>query len=118
MSITNRSQVRTDKTTTIKIVENLLDSRDYLRDDDERLVANTLYQFIKDSGKSPDQMSAAEFLKEYSLGNLPTADYITRVRRKLQEENPNLRGSRYKERQLKGGNVKAEINFNAPQVTF
>jgi hypothetical protein len=45
----------------------------------------------------------------YSQGQLPTADVITRARRKVQENNPSLRGKTWEERHKEAENVRKNI---------
>ena len=52
------------------------------------------------------------FLHMYVIGELTTADSITRCRRKLQEEDKTLRGDKWYERKGRAEEVKQEmINF-------
>jgi hypothetical protein len=81
-----------------------------LRDNDERLAGNIIYQILVNNRYDVNKTSALQLLKLYSEGCLPTIDYITRVRRKLQEEIPELRGEKYVERHRRCGKVINEIN--------
>ena len=68
---------------------------EHYRDNDNKLIAAYYYShFVKFSA----QKTALDFLKDLAEGKMPTPDYITRVRRKLQEEDVGLRGKKYKER--------------------
>lgn len=118
MPITTDNKIIKDKSTTAQIIESLLIQVPTLRDDDERLVANTLFQFIQYLGFNPNEIAASVLLRLYSEGKLPTVDYITRLRRKIQEERIDLRGERYYKRQSKGGQIKKEINNSAPEVVL
>ena len=118
MPISSNKQIQKDKSTTAQIIESLLTEVPTLRDDDERLVSNTLYKFIKDLGYNPNEIAASVLLRLYSEGKLPTVDYITRLRRKIQEERIDLRGDRYNKRQSKGGQIKKEINQSRPDTVF
>lgn len=77
-------------------VEFLLKNYPDLRDDDFRLISN-YFAFLM-QGKI-EQMSATDFLKLFSQGKLPHTESIRRCRQKLQEENPELRGLNYVQRQ-------------------
>lgn len=76
--------------------ELLIKYPDY-RDSDSRLVA--AYYYKKYGGRETfDNLTAMEFLKHFAEGRFPLPDYITRVRRKLQEQEPSLRGDTWRER--------------------
>jgi hypothetical protein len=51
-----------------------------------------------------------DFLQLYAKNQIPQADVITRARRKVQEENPELRGELYNERHQLKEEVKNNIN--------
>lgn len=93
-----------------EVIQDLLTKQDSLKDNDERLAANVLHQALKLLGKDPATLSAYSLLQLYADNKLPTVDYITRVRRKLQEENPNLRGVAYYKRKQKAETIKRNIN--------
>lgn len=93
-----------------EIVQDLLTKQDSLKDNDERLAANVLHHALKLLGKDPSTLSAYGLLQLYADNKLPTIDYITRVRRKLQESNPDLRGEAYAKRKHKAEKVKRNIN--------
>lgn len=96
---------------TIKVlIHKLLEDREYLRDNDESLSANIIYLFLDKRGFNVKKMSAFDLLNMYAKNELPTIDYITRVRRKLQEDNPELRGKNYKARQNKAEEITKQIN--------
>ena len=71
----------------------------HLRDDDNRLCCNIWNDELKnfvflETGRVRD------FLRLYALGKLTSAPSIKRARAKLQEEVPELRGEKYKKRQV------------------
>lgn len=67
------------------------------RDNDSKLIAIFYYKVY--GGKEVFAKTNAEtFLKDFANKKLPFPDTITRVRRKLQEQNVELRGEKYKER--------------------
>lgn len=49
-------------------------------------------------GWPPERMTILDAVTEMELGNLPTMDTVTRLRRELQEKDINLRGKRYADR--------------------
>lgn len=77
----------------------LLKSNAAYRDDDNKLVARIWNNHLEQMEKDPRTITAYEMLCLYAIGDIPTADAITRARRKVQEENPELRGSKWEERQ-------------------
>lgn len=92
-------------------VEKLLQKNSGCRDDDFKLVANYWFWELSSQGKNPINLTAWDFLQSYANGELSNADTITRQRRKLQEENADLRGVKYKERQAKQSVVKKKLGY-------
>jgi hypothetical protein len=78
-------------------VEALLMQNPRLRDNDSALVANYLYHELGGT-EGMNGKSAKDLLTMIANNELTSADAITRVRRKLQEECPELRGEKYAER--------------------
>jgi len=83
-------------------VKNLLTKFSSLRDSDRLLVAEFWKQELK-------ALKTNDLLMMLKAGNLTSYDSITRVRRKVQEENKKLRGKLYKERKAIGKQVKMNI---------
>jgi hypothetical protein len=84
------------KLTSIKgDIKILLENLAELRDDDNILVS-TYYSLLL--GASLKGLSGEDVLKLIRHGSLPSADNITRVRRKLQADLPELRGEMYYKR--------------------
>lgn len=79
------------------------------RDDDNKLVAYIWWKHLKNNN-IPEDIIAMDFLQLYAKNELPQADAITRARRKIQEENPELRGELYNERHQLKEEVKNNIN--------
>ena len=87
-----------------KIVESLLRAIPHLRDDDNKLLASVWYEQIKKSGY--------EILKMVADKQLANSESIRRIRQKLQEINPELRGEIYYERHKEKKRVEIELrNF-------
>ena len=84
-------------------IEGLLISYPQLRDDDRRLVANVWHYEMK------HDKSISDFLTAYANNQLSNSDNITRIRRKLQEEKPELRGSKWHERHDKEQQVITDL---------
>ena len=81
--------------TTIKDkVQKLITENPHLRDNDEKLMANIWYQESEEKGVE----SLFDFLRRYSNGEFSNSESIRRIRQKIQETNPELRGSAYKNR--------------------
>jgi len=81
-------------------VANLLDRLPKTRDSDDYLVA--MYWYEECQAKSINlTFSALKLLEGISKGRLTSFESITRCRRKIQEENVNLRGSNYSKRKHK-----------------
>jgi len=93
-------------------VKRLLEKYPHLRDSDNKLVA-TIWR--NEMGKDDQQQSkslsttAFCFLEALSSGKHTSADIITRARRKVQEQNPFLRGTSYRQRKDKQEEVRSQI---------
>lgn len=66
------------------------------RDDDLRLIS--AFYFTNYGKHSLQYLTAMEFLINFSKGLYVAPDQITRIRRKIQEQEPDLRGKKYYER--------------------
>ncbi len=90
-------------------VKALLVKHPHLRDSDNKLIA-TIWKFdLYNLDLIVDEVTAIEFLKFYSQQRLTNAETIRRVRQKIQEENPELRGTVNDKRQEQGEQVRKEI---------
>jgi len=72
----------------------LLEKNPHLRDSDFKLIAN--YYFFEVGHEKMAKLSAMEFLDLFAKGSLSHSESIRRVRQKIQEDNPHLRGESYK----------------------
>ena len=102
----------------LDLVENLLEHNPELRDSDLRLVANIWWTMLNTIHKHKFQEYELDvikqFLEMYSKGELTNEQSIRRLRRKLQEENPDLRGKVYEKRHQKASEYKSDIvNWNS-----
>ena len=88
----------------------LLKSKPHLRDDDNKLISNIWYSQIKNR-----ELTAFQFLQEFSLGKVANPQSIRRIRRKLQEEFPELRGKKWCERHSEQTNVIEQL-YNTPEL--
>jgi hypothetical protein len=85
----------------------LLETKPTLRDCDNKLICSI---YVLELGrKQVDKISAMELLTKIANSELPSFESVSRVRRKLQEEFPNLRGEKYKQRQKEAQEVKDNI---------
>lgn len=85
----------------------LLESRKDARDSDNLLISLFWYY---EQQEGIESMSAVGFLTLLSKGKLTSSESIRRMRQKLQEEFPSLRGSSYKERKEEEKTVRENIN--------
>ena len=69
-------------------VTGLLTAKSDLRDNDRRLICNIWWKSVS----NPELLMFEDFIQLYIKGKVPESDSITRCRRKVQEENENLRG--------------------------
>lgn len=90
-------------------VKALLATWPHLRDNDNKLIANIWNQDLMNKGYNKEELSANKFLALYATGQLSNAETIRRVRQKLQEENPELRGTVNDKRQEQAEQVRKEI---------
>ena len=78
-------------------VETFIKKYKVLRDSDERLMANIWAKYIGNI----EFLNAKDILSMLSKSELPSYESISRCRRKLQEEYPELRGEKWVYRQDK-----------------
>ena len=81
--------------TTSQKVQDLLESVPSLKDSDTRLTSHIWFRELEALGLDPFTTPSTDFLKLYAKKSLTLAPTIKRARAKLQEENPELRGSKY-----------------------
>lgn len=85
-------------------VQCFLEAYPRYRDNDNMLVAKIWWdELFGNVAVKPENctMGLFEFLMRYKDNKITPADYITRARRKVQEEYPHLRGKTYKQRKSK-----------------
>jgi len=96
-----------------EVVKTFLEKREDLRDSDPKLIANVWRKEVERlNGKdSLSNMSAYDFFAFYLVAEkISSADSITRARRKIQQDNAELRGNNYKERQAQEKEFRKEVN--------
>lgn len=81
------------------------------RDSDRSLIATIWYKEYKDKGlATPEELKAVDrFLRVFAAGDITNPETIRRIRQKLQQDNPSLRGERYKERKDLEVKAKQEV---------
>ena len=90
-------------------VKALLVKHPHLRDSDNKLIA-TMWKYDLIAGNRDIHFTCAnEFLTLYADGKLTNSETIRRVRQKIQEENPDLRGTVNEARQKEGEEVRKQI---------
>ena len=89
-----------------KIVEKMLLDYPRARDNDDLLLALVWRHQV---AHRIEYMNCLEFLQKFAKGDFFKAPSIWRCRQKLQEENEDLRGSKYDARQKHSKKVKEEI---------
>jgi hypothetical protein len=83
------------KDKTKDIVKELLINKPHLRDSDPKLIATYWYNELKKKQINPYKLSGYEFMQLFANSKLTNIKTIERMRRKLQEEHPELRGKIY-----------------------
>ena len=96
-----------------KLVMEMLQDGDYYRDDDLALLAIIWYfQLEEVENKNISEITANDFLDALRANLLSSPESIVRVRRKLQEQHPELRGKKWEQRHRAQEVVKEELrNF-------
>tara|TARA_R110002020_G_scaffold34706_4_gene105438 strand:+ start:1205 stop:1522 length:318 start_codon:yes stop_codon:yes gene_type:complete len=87
---------------TKEIIKNLLIKYPNLKDSDNKLIANYWNLELKNKNKDIDNMTASDLLSMYASSQLTNTESIRRMRAKLQEDYPELRGKAY---QLRKGKI-------------
>ena len=81
------------------------------KDNDQQLVAWFWKLEMEAMGYPSSNTPTSNFLKLMAFGKLTSADSITRVRRLIQEESPELRGKNYAKRQANQSKVKKDLGY-------
>lgn len=88
-----------------KAVKRLLEKEVELRDDDNALVSTIWAIEMPES----HHRTCLDFLWAYAKGEVTTADTITRARRLIQQDHPELRGKNYDKRKHDASTISKEI---------
>lgn len=95
------------------LVRKLLKENEHLRDSDEKLLANVLWMRFEPQMRyklTEKELDGSKRLLEcIANGDLPHFESIRRVRQKLQETTPALRGRLWEKRHEKAKEVKQEV---------
>lgn len=95
-------------------VKSLLMNNPSNRDSDNKLIANYWHYELLKKDVDLNELSAFDLLKYYAESKLTNAESIRRMRAKLQEEHPELRGRKYQLRQTTLKNkVRKELGYEA-----
>ena len=95
-------------------VKSLLMNNPSNRDSDNKLIANYWHFELLKKDVDFNELSAFDLLKYYAESKLTNAESIRRMRAKLQEEHPELRGRKYQLRQTTLKNkVRKELGYEA-----
>ena len=86
-------------------VTRLLTVKSDLRDNDRRLICNIWWKSVS----NPELLMFEDFIALYIKGKVPESDSITRCRRKVQEDNEELRGESWDLRHGLEDVIKEEI---------
>ena len=88
-------------------VKEMLEKYPYLRDSDERLLANLWHYDCERKGIT----ELSGFLRHYSTGDMTNSESVRRSRQKIQEDFPELRGKSYNPRHKHTEKVKKELGY-------
>lgn len=96
------------------MIEGILGSNPDARDNDLRL----FYYICKNKNVDIQTATAYDVLEKMRKGELPHWETVSRCRRKVQENNPGLRGGTYNKRIAEQDNVKRELGYNEKGSTY
>jgi len=92
------------------IVESLLATYPTYRDDDRKLFAH-LWMLQIGGIEKMKEVSFYDFMKDYVADTKwYSPEHVSRLRRKVQEENPLLRGEKYAERKVTEQQVRSQFS--------
>tara|TARA_R100000655_G_scaffold21792_1_gene44559 strand:+ start:1475 stop:1777 length:303 start_codon:yes stop_codon:yes gene_type:complete len=86
---------------TKETVMELLTNKPHLRDSDNKLICTYWWRELKAKNLHPTKMNGEEFMHLFANNKLTNIKTIERMRRKIQEEHPHLRGRLYVDRKGK-----------------
>ena len=80
---------------TKETIKKILLEKPHLRDNDNKLIAAYWFRELKNKNVNVEEITALDFLHRYADNKLTNAETIRRMRAKLQEEYPEVRGRAY-----------------------
>ena len=80
---------------TKETIKKILLDKPHLRDNDNKLIAAYWFRELKNKNVNVEEITALDFLHRYADNKLTNAETIRRMRAKLQEEYPEVRGRAY-----------------------
>ena len=80
---------------TKETIKKILLDKPHLRDNDNKLIAAYWFRELKNKNVNVEEITALDFLHRYADNKLTNAETIRRMREKLQEEYPEVRGRAY-----------------------
>ena len=86
---------KTIKMNTKDTIRKILLEKPHLRDNDNKLIASYWYRELSSKNIDANDITALDFLHKYADNELTNAETIRRMRAKLQEDEPSLRGKAY-----------------------
>ena len=93
-------------------IKNLLVEKSFLRDCDKKLTTHIWHREMQAKGIDTSSYSANDF-RLYAAGKVTSDATVGRLRAKVQELCPLLRGKKYMERQIKQGKVKTDLGYGS-----
>jgi hypothetical protein len=84
---------------TKEIIKQMMLDKPHLKDNDNKLIAAYWFKELQHKNIDSETITALDFLHKYANAELTNAETIRRMRAKLQEEHPELRGRAYEIRQ-------------------
>tara|TARA_R110000744_G_scaffold196593_1_gene315884 strand:+ start:12212 stop:12589 length:378 start_codon:yes stop_codon:yes gene_type:complete len=82
----------------LKRIADLLIEKPNLRDDDKRLCTHIWHRELQEKGLNLSSFLSTDFLRLYAEGKVTTDATIKRLRARVQDDKPELRGKKYLER--------------------
>lgn len=91
-------------------VKYLLTAYPEMRDNDNRLIAIIWHHEFE---AMPKQRTSFSFLSTFAAGEMTSPESIRRMRQKIQENHPELRGESYLKRKYESEKIRENINTGA-----
>lgn len=99
--------------TIINRIEELLLEKPFLRDNDKSLCTHIWYRELQGKSIDPHSYPTTDFLRLFAEGKVTTDATIKRLRARIQDDRPELRGVKYLDRITRQQNkVKKDLGYN------